>query len=87
MVCGGEPHTPLPEAKDRLFFSADFIVALATGGGLWTFGDNTHGQLASGDLSPAAAPVAVPGLTGIVELSGGARHTLALGLDGRAISG
>jgi len=40
-------------------------------------GENRHGQLGDGTTTAATAPVAVAGLTGVVELTAGRAHTCA----------
>lgn len=66
-VAGGAGHT---------------LVVKTTDGTLWAWGDNTHGQLGNGSRGPGRTPSLVPGLSGVVAVAAGARHSLALTSDG-----
>jgi len=58
-------------------------VILGSGAGtVWTWGWNAMGQLGDGSTVDRHSPVQVPGLTGVVSVSAGAYHTLALRGDG-----
>jgi len=69
---------------------ADHSLALKSDGTVWAWGDNQYGQLGNGSTTPldGSAPpgIATPGqvsnLTGIVAISGGGDHCLALKSDG-----
>lgn len=66
------------------------IVILAAGGGLtaaaaaaspatvFTWGDNSAGELASGALTASTTPAAVGGASGVRAIAAGGRHVLAL---------
>ena len=68
------------------------IVAVSTGGGfnmalradgsVWTWGNNTVGQLGLGDYEHRSTPVKIPGLQDVVTISAGRAHALALKSDG-----
>lgn len=58
------------------------VFALGQGGVVWAWGLNGQGQLGSGTTAASLVPVMVPGLTGIVQVSGGPDYTLALRTDG-----
>ncbi|MFC0038330.1 S8 family serine peptidase [Actinomadura rayongensis] len=59
------------------------IVAPEFDGDLvWTWGDNTHGQLGTGTTTNSAYPVRVPGLVNVVAVAAGGDYTLALKDDG-----
>ncbi len=72
--------------------AAPAILILAAGGGLtgaaaaaatspvtvFTWGDNSAGELASGTLTGSTTPAAVGGATGVTAISAGGRHVLAL---------
>jgi len=60
-------------------------VILKTDGTVWTWGDNTSGQLGKGTSGVGTGslfPVQVTGLTGVTAISAGNNHTLALKSDG-----
>lgn len=44
---------------------------------MWSWGDNTQGQVGDGSLTNRLSPVPVTGLTGAVEVAAGAYHSLA----------
>jgi alpha-tubulin suppressor-like RCC1 family protein len=58
--------------------------AISTGGGVWCWGRNVHGQLGDGTWVGRLTPVAVSGLTGGVKgiSAGGWAHTCALTAGG-----
>ncbi len=51
-------------------------------GTVWTWGWNAMGQLGDGTTTDRHTPAPVPGLSGVVAVSAGAYHTLALRGDG-----
>ncbi len=56
-----------------------FSAALRADGTVWTWGDDSSGQLGNDAIySPSPTPVQVAGLTGIVQIAAGAYHMLAL---------
>lgn len=60
-----------------------FSLAVDDHGSVWTWGANEHGQLGIGIGGPSTEtsvmiPVHVPGLSGIVAVAAGYRHSLAL---------
>jgi alpha-tubulin suppressor-like RCC1 family protein len=61
-------------------------LALKNDGTVWTWGNNSSGQLGNGGIDSNTVyehrPTQVQGLTGIVELTGGGTHTLAVKNDG-----
>jgi alpha-tubulin suppressor-like RCC1 family protein len=59
-------------------------IALRADGTVMTWGDNGAGELGLGtrDLNRHAVPAQVPGLTGVVAIAAGQRHSLALRADG-----
>ncbi|WP_339352942.1 RCC1 domain-containing protein [Bifidobacterium indicum] len=66
----------------------DYSVALDTAGRVWTWGDNTSGQLGRGSVGgddPTPAPAAT-GATRFTQVSAGDAHVLALDTDGRVWS-
>ncbi len=57
-------------------------VALKRDGTVWTWGRNSLGQLGNGQKKDInITPTVVPGLTGIMEISAGGKHTIALKQD------
>jgi alpha-tubulin suppressor-like RCC1 family protein len=67
-VTGGEGHS----------------LALDANGNVYAWGMNDHGQLGLGrsDTNPNAEPFQVPGLSNIVAIAAGYRHSMALRNDG-----
>jgi uncharacterized protein (TIGR03437 family) len=57
-------------------------IALGADGTVWTWGDDSYGQLGDGTNTGVNVPGRVPGLTGIVAVSAGAHHSLAVKADG-----
>src|SRR5262249_26375217 len=58
-------------------------VALKSDGTVWTWGDNSQGQLGdNGQVAFRSTPAQVAGLSGIVSIAAGFNHTLALAGDG-----
>ncbi len=57
--------------------------ALAAGGRIECWGDNSYGQLGDGTKAERTAPVVVPGITAARQVSGGGDHTCALLASGR----
>ncbi|MCC7202339.1 MAG: hypothetical protein IT393_06750, partial [Nitrospirae bacterium] len=51
-------------------------------GTVWAWGQNSFGQLGDGTETERHTPVQVIGLTGIVSVAAGDRHSLALKSDG-----
>jgi alpha-tubulin suppressor-like RCC1 family protein len=70
--------------------SGDHSLALKSDGTVWAWGSNSDGQLGDGTTTNRPAPVQVAGqgtegtgfLTGIVSISAGYRHSLAIKSDG-----
>jgi alpha-tubulin suppressor-like RCC1 family protein len=68
-------------------------IALRKDGTVWAWGVRDDGAIGDGEVAPgrprvvsAAAPVAVPGLTGITQIAVGETHNLALTRDGKVMS-
>src|SRR5207244_3924967 len=59
-------------------------VALTSDGKVWTWGDNTYGQIGNGITSTIgiSVPFQVAGLSNVVAVSGGDRYTAMLKADG-----
>ncbi len=61
----------------------DHSMALLEDGTVWTWGYNSNGQLGNGSIPFASlTPVQATGLTGVIAISGGYLHSLALKNDG-----
>ena len=82
----GLPHPSLvPGLADIKAISGKggHAVALKSNGTVWVWGDNLHGQLGNGTTGGnSLSPIQVPGLIGVVAISAGSFHTLALKADG-----
>jgi len=48
----------------------------------WTFGENSYGQLGSGNTTTRRSGAPVNGLTGVIDIHGGREHVVALKSDG-----
>ncbi|HEX2316864.1 MAG TPA: hypothetical protein VHJ17_24170, partial [Thermomonospora sp.] len=59
------------------------VVRLADGT-VKTWGDNSHGQLGTGNTTSSCSPVTVPGLTGVTQVSAKGWHTVVRASDGTA---
>jgi alpha-tubulin suppressor-like RCC1 family protein len=60
----------------------NFALYLADDGTVWAWGDNSYGQLGLGNNTPHYEPTRIPGLAGIVQISAGIYHGMALRADG-----
>jgi alpha-tubulin suppressor-like RCC1 family protein len=58
------------------------LARSASGGTVWAWGDNSHGQLGLGTRDASPVPAVVSGLAGVKALAAGADHSLALMDDG-----
>jgi alpha-tubulin suppressor-like RCC1 family protein len=61
-------------------------VVRSSDGRVWTWGDNTRGQLGLGTRAPSAVPVALAHLGGIVAVAAGLEHSLALNGEGEVLA-
>jgi hypothetical protein len=59
-----------------------FTLALKEDGTVWSWGDNSYGQLGDGTMTDSLVPVQVVGLTGVTAIACGSEHALALKSDG-----
>nr|WP_255570868.1 S-layer homology domain-containing protein [Cohnella sp. CFH 77786] len=51
-------------------------------GAVWTWGNNSSGQLGNGTTESSDTPLQVPGLSGVIAVSAGTGHSMALKNDG-----
>jgi alpha-tubulin suppressor-like RCC1 family protein len=58
-----------------------FSVALTDDGRVWTWGDNSFGELGDGTTTPRASAATVAGLPAIVKIAVGSNHVLAMTAD------
>ncbi len=75
---GGARARPAPvdaiTAADAITSGANFACARQGADGTWCWGDNTFGQLATGDDAPAASPVRIASLDRALWVSAGFTH-------------
>lgn len=77
--------TPAGATIATVSLTAEFVLALATDGTLYAWGDNYGGQLGDGseDTSPVPLEVAMPAGVTVASASAGGYHSLAIGTDGQ----
>jgi alpha-tubulin suppressor-like RCC1 family protein len=61
---------------------AQHTVVATPGGTVWTWGNNTNGQLGDGTTTAHKTPDAVSTISGVTAVAAGQAHTLALKSDG-----
>ena len=61
-------------------------LALRVDGTVWSWGQNTSGQLGDGTITNRTLPAAISGLSDIVSIETSAYHNLALRADGTVLS-
>ncbi len=84
----GTYHAAVPAAAGLggivdLECGTGFTVALDSNGQVWTWGENTNGQLGNGTLVNSDVPVLVQGLPPIRRVGAGGQSAMALATDGR----
>lgn len=80
---GLTPITPAVGDVLALAGSNRSVFALRDDGSVWSWGQNDRGQAATGSVvSPVTSPTAVPGLSTVVQVSGGRESGAALLADG-----
>ena len=72
----------LTAAEPLVVSGFDFSAYLAADGTVWTWGNNSYGQLGNGTTTPHYTPQQVPGLTRVTSISAGYYHVLAVLSDG-----
>ena len=82
LVVVGSSRTGLIERGRYWDLMIGRVIPVAGAGTVWAWGWNPMGQLGDGTKTDRRAPAQVPGLTGVVSVSAGAYHTLALKGDG-----
>ncbi|MBO2463323.1 RCC1 domain-containing protein [Actinomadura violacea] len=70
MIAAGSSHTLMARDADTP--------------GVWTWGDNAHGQLGDGSTTRRTAPVTVTGLANVASVGAGVAHSLAVRFNGTA---
>ena len=79
---------PESVAKPMVATGASHTIALKYDGTVWTWGNNTNGQLGNNSTENSSSPVQVKSadgngyLTNIIEISAGSGHNMALSKDG-----
>ena len=64
------------------FLSVYHSAALKLDGTVWTWGDNSYGQLGNGTQTASSVPVKLTSLTSVTSVSCGGTHMVALKSDG-----
>ena len=97
-AAGGTSHTPIRvtglQGVTRIAAAEFAAFAITTEGSVYAWGSRANGMLGDGlhpkrygeDGQPALTPVLIPRLSGIVDISAGYGHVLALTSDGRVFS-
>ncbi len=76
-IAGGgfNSYSPLSEESAH-------TIALKSDGTVWTWGDNSTGQLGDGTTTDSTTPIQVNALTNVIAISAGSVHSVALKNDG-----
>lgn len=82
LVLAGATLTGWREAPNFTNLLVGKVLPGSSAGSVWTWGWNGVGQLGDGTIVNENVPTRVPGLTGVVAVSAGTYHTLALRGDG-----
>jgi alpha-tubulin suppressor-like RCC1 family protein len=76
-----------PLGPGALAAGAEHTVLATPQGLLYAWGRNNFGQVGDGSMTtPRTAPKAIPSVTGVISLTAGDSHTLALTWDGRVFA-
>ena len=67
----------------KVFAGDKHFFAFKDDGSIWAWGDNQYGQLGDGTIiDKPITPVQITGLTNVISIAGGQRHSMALRSDG-----
>jgi alpha-tubulin suppressor-like RCC1 family protein len=66
------------DAQRLISLGAQHSCAITDAGAVECWGDNSHGQLGTGDTTTSTRPRLVSGITGALEVAAGTAHTCAL---------
>lgn len=83
-ACVAGPVPP-PACSEDVAAGQDHTCSLRTGGTVWCWGRNSHGQLGNGGREDALEPVQVVGISNATAVVAGESHSCAL-LDGGAVA-
>ena len=79
--CVGDESGPVA----ALASGSDHACAIADGGMVWCWGDNSNGSLGRDDVDASSAPAPADAIAGATDLDGGEYHTcVVMGEIGRA---
>ncbi len=81
LVSGGHNFVRITSAAE-FDISSDHSCAIDAAGAAWCWGDNSQGQLGTGDQNGSQIPVAVTGGQVFSEISAGGRSTCAIATSG-----
>ena len=79
---GEDSEVPVNYRKGMVAAGLYHTVLLREDGTVYCWGDNSYGQLGTGNTENEESPTLVPGLVDIVMVQAGAYHTMALSADG-----
>ncbi len=75
-------HTAVPAVGNHQFISVvggkRHSLGLKADGSIWSYGDNSYGQLGDGSLIGKSSPISVPTNTKFVEIAPASDHNLAI---------
>ena len=72
-------------AFPQIVTKGNFTIALKNDGTVWSWGDNSYGQLGLGDKASRVAPIKI-NINNIIQISASPSHVLALTKDGDVYS-
>jgi len=78
----GEVKSAAYQVGEKAFTGNTHSLAVRTGGALWTWGNNSKGQLGTGNIVQQLIPVQISSLQNIMDASGGYEHSIAAKSDG-----